>query len=552
MTLHPRFVLALLFAVAIAFPASAAGKKDKEKEKEKARATAAVETGGLFEDATIPRLKIEIAESEMAILRKAQGNFGPQLERQDVKAVIREGATVYTNVSIHLKGSAGSFRPIDDRPAITVNFAKHDEALRFHGLKKINLNNSVQDPTYTSEQVCREVFVKAGVPVPRAGHARVFLNGRDLGLYVLVEGWDKEFLKRHFKNAKGNFYDGGFLKDVDEDHEANSGENPTDHSALKALADAAKEPDPARRRDRLEKALDVDRFLTYMALEVMLWDWDGYPLHKNNWRVFHDKSTGKMVFMPHGMDQMFWKPEASVFPPMESLVGRAVLEVPEFRTRYFNRIRELNHKVFDAEAMAGRVSAIAAKVRPELAQVDPADAVAHDQAVAGFRDAILARGKNLDRQLARPIEPLVFGASGRVGLSGWESTSEFGKPALARIDGEGPRGALSVKAPAGSSIGTWATSAWLARGRYELAGRIKTKGVVGDPGDSRPGAGLRCSVEQQDGNVTGDNDWTPVRFEFSVADALSEVRFYCEFRGAGGEALFDLESLQLHRLDQKP
>ena len=48
-----------------------------------------------------------------------------------------------------------------------------------------------------------------------------------------------------------------------------------------------------------------------------------------------------------------------------------------------------------------------------------------------------------------------------------------------------------------------------------------------------------------------DSDWTPVTFEFSVADPLTEVRFQCEFRGAQGEALFDLDSLQLHRLAQK-
>ena len=45
---------------------------------------------------------------------------------------------------------------------------------------------------------------------PRANYVRVNLNGKALGLYLLTEGWDKTFLKRYFKNLKGNLYDGGF------------------------------------------------------------------------------------------------------------------------------------------------------------------------------------------------------------------------------------------------------------------------------------------------------------------------------------------------------
>src|SRR5204863_6314993 len=56
----------------------------------------------------------------------------------------------------------------------------------------------------------------AGVPAARAAHARVELNGRDAGLYVLVEGYNKRFLKRHFGDARGNLYDSEFMHDVTE------------------------------------------------------------------------------------------------------------------------------------------------------------------------------------------------------------------------------------------------------------------------------------------------------------------------------------------------
>src|SRR2546427_8883574 len=50
------------------------------------------------------RLKIEIAETDLESLRRESRKF--------VSATVREGERVYTNVAVHLKGAAGSFRSI--------------------------------------------------------------------------------------------------------------------------------------------------------------------------------------------------------------------------------------------------------------------------------------------------------------------------------------------------------------------------------------------------------------------------------------------------------
>src|SRR5262249_6782602 len=144
----------------------------------------------LFTNAIIRRISIEISEDGMNTLRRYHWRRGGNgNERVWVSATVRERNTVYTNVAAHLKGAAGSFRPVDDKPALTLNFGKWVEGQRFHGLQKISLNNSVQDPAYISEKLCRELYNRAGVPMPRADYAMAELNGRDLGLYVLTEGW---------------------------------------------------------------------------------------------------------------------------------------------------------------------------------------------------------------------------------------------------------------------------------------------------------------------------------------------------------------------------
>jgi len=42
-------------------------------------------------------------------------------ERPEVRVTVRRRLDLYTNVALHLKGAAGSFRPFDDKPALTLH-----------------------------------------------------------------------------------------------------------------------------------------------------------------------------------------------------------------------------------------------------------------------------------------------------------------------------------------------------------------------------------------------------------------------------------------------
>src|SRR4029079_9819814 len=181
------------------------------------------------------------------------------------------------------------------------------------------------------ELICSELFLAAGVPTPRTTHARVWLNGRDLGLYVLKEGFDKTFLKRHFKDPTGNLYDGGFVQDIDADLEKDAGEGPDDRSDLKSLVAATRESDSAKRFEKLEALVDIDQFLTFTALELMCSHWDGYVNNRNNYRVYFDPTGKRFHFFPHGMDQMFGDPNASVLQTPGALVAQAIMLNPEWR-----------------------------------------------------------------------------------------------------------------------------------------------------------------------------------------------------------------------------
>lgn len=346
----------------------------------------------LFEKGEIPRVRLELSDDAIEKLRTSP--------RQYVIGSVVEGARRYTNVSIRLKGGPGSSRPLDDRPAFTVNFDQQAPGQTFHGLKKLHLNNSVQDSSYLSEKLCREMFEAAGVPVPRAGHAVVALNDRRLGLYVLVEGVNKQFLKRYFSQTGGNVYDGHSQQDVHQRLRTNSGDAPKDQSRLADLAAAARTPDLAARRLALEKTLDVERFLSFMAVEVIVAHWDGYSLHRNNFRIFHDLSTDRMVFLPQGLDQTFQRKNIAAMPEMHGLVAKAVLEVPEFRERFRLKESQLLTNTFQTDPWVKRLREVAAQVRRELEASDPSAATNYVSRAASFRRRIEQRFDGLRTELA--------------------------------------------------------------------------------------------------------------------------------------------------------
>ncbi|MSU35080.1 MAG: hypothetical protein EXS36_08185 [Pedosphaera sp.] len=496
------------------------------------------------------RISIEISSGDMAKLGSyfwsRRGGGGDA--RPEVSATIREGGVVYTNVTVHSKGSAGSFRSIDDKPALTLNFSKNASGQRFHGFSKVSLNNSVQDPTYVCEALCREIFGAAGVPAPQADHATVLLNGRDLGLYVVVEGWGKPFLGKHFKDVDGNLYDGGFVRDIDSGLEINSGDDGEGREDLKRLLATASDPDVEKRWTRLNAILDVNRFASLLALEVMLCHWDGYALNRNNYRVFHDRATGRLVFMPHGLDQMFgtdgrMSPNSSIEPLMRGQIASAFVSVPEGRRLYFDRIAQLQANVFLEDRMTNRVHELARKIHSTIAAYGTELGVEHDALIADLCERITARVASVSEQLKAPREPAEFGADGTFATTGWKMrVNPQGGGAVPHFERSEVDGItlLRIQLTKGRGSGSWRNRVRLGAGQYRFEGRAKTSGVGG-----KGAFCLRISGDRR-GYVKGtDGEWTPLNYSFGIGGGVGEIELVCEFESEVGEIAFDEGSLRL-------
>ena len=509
-----------------------------------ARQTYLEASRAFFSNAVVYQIKLEVTSDDMVKLRKNPRNF--------VQATVREGGEAYDKVGLHLKGQAGSFRGIDGpKPGFTLSFSKFEPKRKFHGTRKIHLNNAVQDASYLNENLAGELFRAAGVPAARVTYAMVELNDRKLGLYVLKEGISEDFLALYFHKTNGNLYDMEGGREVTEHMKRESGKGPDDWSDLKALASAAQEPDFNRRWKRLGEVLDLERFIAFMAMEMITCHWDGYCIGKNNFRVYHDMGTDKLVFIPHGMDQMFGDPNYAIRPVnFNGLVAQAVLKTPEGRRRYREQVGFLVTNTFRLKILTNRVNELAAQIRPALASYNTNAAREFDGQAEAVRSRLIQRAAGLQRLLNVPEPaPLKFDSC-VAKLAGWRTADPQGTAKLEQIkDADGKR-VLHIRAT-GSTFASWRNKVLLKAGHYRFEGLARAAGVLPIKDDKKgEGAGLRISRAQQlrPNKLSGDAPWQKLEYEFEVAPPNDEVDLICELRATQGEAWFDLDSLQLVRL----
>jgi spore coat protein H len=541
--------LGAVLALLVSGAAASAGAARRDAEQDRAQ------VDEVFSNAPVFRLALDIPKPGLDSLRKSP--------RKYVAATLREGEKAYQNVAIHLKGSIGSFRSVDDKPGLTLNFGMFNATDYFHGFRKFHLNNSVQDPSYLSEWICSELFRAAGVPGTRVAFALVEINGKKCGLYVLKESFDKEMLSLYFKDPHGNLYGQPGNGDISDRIERNEGKGPLDWADLRALAAAAKEPDASRRWLRLQERLDVERFISFMALEVMLNHWDGYTFSRHNYRVYHDLDTDRMVFFPHDLDQVIREPNGPIVPGANGLVAQAILKIPEGRRRYVERVGEIHTNWFQAPVLTNRIAQMVAQLTPTLQAYDPnlaREVASHAQSLAR---RFLARGRSLNRQLRPAPAPAIVGADGspsrpaaaqtfpptgplRPGEDQWEPVQAQSASTLQRLELDNMR-VLYIKSDQPNSVGAWRAEVVLSAGKYRFSGRVKVRGVAGQTMRYGTAGGLRISGCRRKNIFQDDKDWTYVEEEFDIP-ADGPVRLLCELRANKGEIWFDLRSLKLERL----
>ncbi len=220
------------------------------------------------------------------------------------------------DVAVRAKGSSSLKYVVEGgskRISLKVDFDKLNKFLSYRGLIKINFHNNYRDPTLIRERLAYEMFGKMGVPAPRVAHVNLWVNDTHMGLYTQVEQVDSVFLKRHFGRSDGKLYkpipSGSYLNwsgmqaSLIGDMRPRLNERPVDHSALLRLLDVLNnEPDETFPAE-IEKVLDVDEALRFLAVQTVLVNLDSYLGRGLNYYLY--EIDGRFVMIPWDLNEAF-------------------------------------------------------------------------------------------------------------------------------------------------------------------------------------------------------------------------------------------------------
>ncbi|MDJ0766405.1 MAG: CotH kinase family protein [Myxococcota bacterium] len=344
------------------------------------------ETNALFDPNRLIDVRIELAPEDWDALRHEGRGLATVLSGCDgdfeytyFNGTVTIDGTRVEQVGIRKKGFLGSLSVF--RPSLKINFRKFVPDQTYSGMKRMTLNNDRQDPSHTHQVMSYALFRRAGVVAPRCNFARVSVNGEDLGIYSHVESIKKPFLARHFEDNDGNLYEGqlsdftpGLLSTFELKTNKDDLVPGQEQPDLQRVVDALNVEDTALIA-ALEQVIDVDAFMTFWAMEVIVGHWDGYSGNRNNFYIYNNPTTNLFYFIPWGTDGAFdsfhaFLPEIPSSVYAWNLLAYRFYNYPETRALYQAKLRSLLDEVWHEDALLAEVDRIEALVSPEASALE--------------------------------------------------------------------------------------------------------------------------------------------------------------------------------------
>ena len=370
----------------------------------------------LYNPMVVNRLNLDMPQSTINGLNGSVNNWeneGPYLPAT-LSGVINGVPFAEMAVGVHLKGAWGSWRNIYGKAGLKIKIDFVDKNANLYGVKKLTLNNMVQDPSSLHETMAYRLFRAVGVPTARTGYANVYLNGQNYGLRLNLETVASTMLRRYgiepvhiYKGGVPHFPD--LWPGSEHLYSVEQG-NAADVSDLSALMAVVGRGNGANWFRDMSAVADLEQMTLTWAGEKFTGHWDGYVNNHNNFYLVK-RQDGKFIMLPWGMDQTwnggldYWSGSALL---TQCLNDGQCLKL------YQNAIAKVAHTAqeLDLPAMSREVAAV---INPFLL-ADPKKEFGNDQIpgnqvpsrnfIVGQINQALAMVQNQDTQLK------TFGAEG--------------------------------------------------------------------------------------------------------------------------------------------
>lgn len=272
----------------------------------------------LFNDATIPRIDIFLDTDDLDFILHPS-NAESDTEFPATMYFTKNGQTdTLDNIGFRLRGNTSRYSA---KKSFKVSINAFEKGRKFYGVEKLNLNGEHNDPTIMRSKICWDMYRMADIPCSRSNHVALYINTQYRGLYINVEHIDEEFIQKRFYQGHGNLYkclwpadlhykgDNPSLYKTEQggrrtyDLKTNNEED--DYSDLANFIDVLNNTPLENLPCELERVFDVDSYLKAVAMDVLVGNWDGPIVNKNNFYLYSNPADGRFSYIPYDLDNTF-------------------------------------------------------------------------------------------------------------------------------------------------------------------------------------------------------------------------------------------------------
>lgn len=342
----------------------------------------------VFDDTRVGRLDVTISP---AALQWMYNNVNSDSEHvasiRFRNAVIDES---YDSIGFRLRGATSRTA---QKKSFKVDMNRFISGQKIHGLKNLNFNGEHNDISIMRSKLSMDIMNSVGLQASRAAYCEVYINGKYYGLYTNIEEPDELFLERRYKDPRGNLWKCIYPADL-----RYLGENPTSYTSILnngtpaydlktntdrpdfggiiRLARMLNNTSNSVMRDSVDLFIDAPSVLKYTAMCVVTGSWDCYWSLMNNYFLYLDPATGRMMMHPYDFDNSFgvswstsdwatadiynWPKFASGARPLvEKLLANSY-----YRNMYTHFISYFANNVFTLTKLNDRIDSLKALITP--------------------------------------------------------------------------------------------------------------------------------------------------------------------------------------------
>ena len=239
-------------------------------------------------------------------------------------------------------------------------------------VREFHLNSEYMDKSLMRNKLSFDFFSAIGVLAPSSEHINLYLNGKNQGIYLRLESVDDMYLKNRSLPEGSIFYavdddanfsligsfEDGPKRSLQQGYTQKCGKK-ADWQSLEDFIFIINNPDQALFEEELERILDTEKYLKWLAGVVCTQNYDGFV---HNYSLYLNGLTNQFEIMPWDYDATWGRNihgekmgyDVVPFQGFNTLSAR-MLDCPQYQEMYTEIMKEILDEAFTPEFMEPQI-----------------------------------------------------------------------------------------------------------------------------------------------------------------------------------------------------